>query len=214
MKHFTKTIAATLCVIGTTAPIAKAEFDPFIGTIIQVGENFCPRGWVEANGQLLPISSYTAAFSLLGTMYGGDGRTTFGVPDMRGRFGMHVGRGPGLTANRQGEKLGVDQVTHNVNNMPSHNHTIEGTITATVSASSNRPNVPSPANAYKSAFPRQSVVYAIGATADVAMGDGSVNFTNNVALANSGGQQPITNQQPFLAMKTCIAIQGIYPSRS
>lgn len=213
MKKITKTIALAACTIaGTTA--AKADTDPFIGTIMQVGENYCPRYWAETNGQLLPISQYTALFSLLGTMYGGDGRTTFALPDMQGRFGMNVGTGPGLSGNRQGQKIGLNEVTHTLNTLPAHSHAVQGTITASVAASSNLPNVPGPDNAYKSTFPSGSNVYASGSSANVPMGDQSVHFTNNVTLNTAGDQRPITNQQPFLVVKTCIALEGQYPSRN
>ena len=85
---------------------ASAGNNPFIGEIMMVGYNFCPRGWANADGQLLPIAQNTALFSLYGTMYGGDGRTTFGLPDLRGRVPMHVGNGPGLHPKRQGNKSG------------------------------------------------------------------------------------------------------------
>lgn len=100
------------------------SFDPFIGQINAFGFNFAPRGWATCNGQLLPISSYTALFSLLGTMYGGDGRTTFALPDLRGRTPVHQGTGPGLSQKSMGEKGGSETTTLTISNLPSHNHTI------------------------------------------------------------------------------------------
>ena len=98
--------------------------DPFIGEISMFGGNFAPRNWAQCDGQLLQISQYQALFSLLGTAYGGDGRTTFGLPDLRGRVPVHPGTGPGLTPRSWGQKSGVNDVTLNVNQIPSHNHTL------------------------------------------------------------------------------------------
>ncbi|MDH3743462.1 MAG: tail fiber protein [Hyphomicrobiales bacterium] len=90
---------------------SSARAEPFLGQIMMTANNFCPRGWIEANGQLIAISQNTALFSLYGTMYGGDGRTTFGLPDLRGRVPIHKGDGPGLTPRQQGSRGGVEEVT-------------------------------------------------------------------------------------------------------
>ncbi|MCB0630228.1 MAG: phage tail protein, partial [Lewinella sp.] len=101
--------------------------EPFLGQIQPFGFNFPPRGWAFCDGQLLAISSNTALFSLLGTMYGGDGRTTFALPDLRGRSIVHIGTGPGLSHITQGEKGGRENVTLTTANMPSHNHAVRAT---------------------------------------------------------------------------------------
>jgi len=107
-----KNLKLSLIAAGATAlmaisgPPASAGAQPYVGEIMMVGFNFCPRSWAEANGQLIAISQNTALFSLYGTMYGGDGRTTFGLPDLRGRVPMHAGNGPGLPAKKQGQKSG------------------------------------------------------------------------------------------------------------
>src|SRR5882672_4268310 len=106
--------AATLC---TTAPAFAQASDPFLGEIIMVGYNFCPRGWAEADGTLLSISQNTALFALFGTTFGGNGQTTFGLPDLRGRVPMHVGNGPGLPPASLGEQLGTPTTTLTVNQM-------------------------------------------------------------------------------------------------
>ena len=100
--------------------------DPFIGEISLFASNFAPRGWALCDGQLLPISTNTALFALLGTTYGGDGRTTFGLPDLRGRLPVHAGTGPGLTQRRLGERSGVEQVTLSTTELPSHGHAVRG----------------------------------------------------------------------------------------
>ena len=96
--------------------------DPFLAEIVMFGGNFAPRGWAFCDGQLLAISSNTALFSLLGTTYGGDGRTTFGLPELRGRFAMHPGNGPGLSSRKLGQKGGSERVTLAITNLPSHTH--------------------------------------------------------------------------------------------
>ena len=112
-----------LCVILLSALGAQAS-EPFIGEIRYFGYTFCPRGWANADGQLMAISSNSALFSLLGTTYGGDGRTTFGLPDLRGRSPLHVGNGPGLTPRSLGEKSGEETVTLTTTQIPSHSHTL------------------------------------------------------------------------------------------
>ncbi|GAB5552347.1 MAG: hypothetical protein Sapg2KO_19380 [Saprospiraceae bacterium] len=105
---------------------SRSGAEPFIGEISMFGGNFAPRGWAFCNGQLLPIAQNTALFSLLGTTYGGDGRTTFGLPDLRGRVPVHFGNGPGLSDYRLGQKGGAERMILNVTQIPSHNHTVKG----------------------------------------------------------------------------------------
>src|SRR5437762_3949648 len=114
--------ALSLCSLHGNAS-AQAS-DPFLGQIMCAGFNFAPRGWAELNGQLLPISQNTALFALLGTQYGGNGQTTFALPDMRGRVLIHAGQGPGLTLRDQGESAGTEQVTLNNAQLPAHTHTV------------------------------------------------------------------------------------------
>ena len=107
-RNFAITTTLASALIAATAPVAHAGPDEYLGEILTVGFNFCPRGTLEADGRLLPISQNAALFSLLGTMYGGDGRTTFALPDLRGRVVVGTGQGPGLTERRQGERGGVE----------------------------------------------------------------------------------------------------------
>ncbi len=177
--------------------------DPFIAEIIMFGGNFAPRGWAFCDGQLLSISSNSALFSILGTTYGGDGRTTFGLPDLRGRVAMHPGSGPGLTQRRLGEKSGVETVTLNTNQIPSHNHTATGTgqgtdIQGDDGFTGGKTWAHVGANLYKDATP------------DVTMHAGNVTVTN----ANAGGNQSHTNIQPYLCVNFIIALQGVFPSRN
>ncbi|MEL6887759.1 MAG: tail fiber protein, partial [Pseudomonadota bacterium] len=197
----------------TSAP-ASAGSDPFIGTIQSFGLNFCPRDWAPADGRLLQIAQYTALFSLLGTMYGGDGRTTFGLPNLNGRAGMGFGTGPGLTTRQMGQVGGTETNTMNSTTMASHTHGVVGTITGNTVASAAAPTTTDPANGYYATFPGGASVYADPSTPPVEMGDGSVEFSSSAAIVSSGGGQPTQNRQPYLAVTHCVALQGIYPSRS
>lgn len=174
---------------------------PYLGQLMLFAGNFAPRGWALCEGQLLPISQNTALFSLLGTTYGGDGRTTFGLPDLRGRAPVHLGTGPGLSSNRWGAKGGVEKVTLNVTQIPAHNHT--------VNAFNGTGGGPSPTGAllsqYGSTIPPVGP-YVTGQTANTTL--------NSATISNAGGGQPVNTRSPYLAMYWCIALQGTFPSRS
>ncbi|SEK88590.1 Microcystin-dependent protein [Colwellia chukchiensis] len=167
---------------------------PFIGEMRYFAGNFAPRGWAFCDGQLLPISQNTALFSLLGTMYGGDGRTTFALPDMRGRALIHSGNGPGLTPVTQGSKSGSETVTMTVAQMPSHNHALLANGTAADTATPN-------GNAIAA-----EKIYKAGQPADKTL--------HTESIANSGAAQAIDTVQPYIALNCIIALQGIFPSRN
>lgn len=172
--------------------------DPYIGEIMIVGFNFAPRAWAECNGQLLPIAQNTALFSLLGTTFGGDGRTTFALPELRGRDAVHVGTGPGLSNIRWGQKGGVEDVTLNATQIPSHTHTLR--------AYSGNANQRNPGGHVLAAEPANVTAPYSNQAADVSM--------KSDAILNAGGGQSHTNMAPYLGLYHCIALQGIYPSRS
>jgi len=175
----------------------EAQSDPFIGQISMFAGNFAPRGWAFCDGQLLPISQNTALFSLLGTTYGGDGRTTFGLPDLRGRVPMHAGSGPGLSNRPQGQKLGVETNTITTNQMPSHSHAVNA-----VSEDGNQ-SVPS------GNLPAGTKVL------DKEYSNAASNTTMDVGMIGSqGGGQAVNNMQPFITVRFIIALQGIFPSRN
>lgn len=168
--------------------------EPFIGQIMMFGGNFAPRSWALCDGQLLSISQNSALFSILGTTYGGDGVTTFGLPDLRGRAPMHMGTGPGLSPRNLGSRVGEEQVTLSVNQIPSHNHTV---ACATARGSS-----PDPANNMLAGDPDNPYI-------------GSGTDTMNAAMIrDTGGGQSHDNMQPSLTINFVIALQGIYPSRN
>ncbi len=170
--------------------------DPFIAEIRIFAGNFAPRGWAFCQGQLLPISQNTALFSLLGTAYGGDGRTTCGLPNLQNRAPMHPGNGPGLTSRRLGEITGNETITLTEAQSPSHNHTLN--INDGVYGDSNLPS----GNVFaKSAVPTASEYSTIVPT------------IKGGELSNIGESQPHNNVQPSLGLFYIIALVGIYPSR-
>jgi microcystin-dependent protein len=169
--------------------------DPFVAEIRMVASNFAPRGWAFCNGQLLPISQNTALFSLLGTTYGGDGKSNFALPDLQGRFPMHRGQGPGLSLRDQGESSGSAMVELTPQQIPAHTHTLKAGTGATQT---------SPAG------------HVLGTNADAKIYGlpGSMAPMAAAAVGPAGGAQPHDNRQPYLSVTFIIAMQGIYPPRS
>lgn len=197
--------------------------DPFLGQIMTVGFNFAPRGWSTCSGQLLPIASNTALFSLLGTTFGGDGRTTFGLPDLRGRSVVGVGHGAGLDTITWGERGGRTDVTLTNINLPAHNHLlIEGNAGVKVDVNTtvyttNNGDVSSEsdggANGLGTSGSMPEIYRESPGTSDRIGGVVST-ATISGQTANTGGQQSFNIRNPFLGMYINIALQGIYPSRS
>ena len=173
--------------------------EPFIAEVRIFAGNFAPRGWAMCDGQLLSIAENTALFSLIGTTYGGDGRTTMALPNLMGRSAMHPGRGPGLASRRLGEKTGSTTVTLAEAQIPSHNHTFNG-----ASASPGGGGSPSVMTSFSRA--RLGLTYS----ADVA----NIVPLSTTAVSEVGGGQAHENQQPYLAVNFIIALLGLYPSRS
>ncbi|HEU5011792.1 MAG TPA: tail fiber protein [Roseiflexaceae bacterium] len=178
--------------------------EPFLGEIRLFAGNFAPVGWALCQGQLLSISQNTALFSILGTTYGGNGQTTFGLPDLRGRVPLGWGQGPGLPAVNLGEMAGSPTHTMIITEMPAHNHTAQTAI----NASSSGGNTPNPANNYPAASTTRDNVYTSGAS-NSTMNTGAAQTTVGVA----GGSQPFSIMQPYLGINFIIALEGIYPSR-
>ncbi len=173
--------------------------DPFVAEIRMFPFNFAPRGWAFCNGQLLPISQNTALFSLLGTTYGGNGQSTFALPDLQGRASMFHGQGPGLSLRDLGEQGGGQTVTLIVTELPLHTHTVNG---KTSGATANPTNmVWGTSNAAKVA----ANFYAPTAPTPVNMNAG--------ALANAGGSLPHNNLMPYNTLNFNIALQGVFPPR-
>jgi microcystin-dependent protein len=170
---------------------------PFLGQIMWTPYNFAPQGWAFCNGQLLSIVQNTALFSLIGTTYGGDGRTTFGLPDLRGRTPIASGQGPGLSNYNVGDHGGVEGVALTIGQMAQHTHS--------ANCSTARGN---------SATPTGSTIWAVSSGGDHIYSTGTPNATlGNAAIGAVGGGQPHENRPPFLTLNYCIALVGIFPSR-
>jgi microcystin-dependent protein len=157
-----------------------------------VGFTFAPRGWAMCNGQILAINQNTALFSLLGTTYGGNGQTTFALPDLRGRVPVHLGQGPGLSNYTQGEVVGTESVTLITNQIPAHAHSV---LTSKDEETTNRPD---------GAYPTVGGIYANTQNGAAPMAPSS----------SAGGSQPHANLQPLLVINFVIATEGIFPSRN
>jgi microcystin-dependent protein len=169
---------------------------PFIGEVKIVAFNFAPKGWALSNGQILAINQNAALFSLLGTTYGGNGTTTFALPNLQSRVPIHFGQGPGRSAFSQGQMGGEENHTLFSTEMAPHTHTLNG--------SSNLGSQSTPTNAI------------LGATGDPLYRGSASQFAqlNGGTIGNSGGNQPHTNLQPYLVLNFVIALVGIFPSRN
>ncbi len=199
-KLYTITLASILALSLIPLKPAFAAPNPYLGELMLVGFNFCPVGWAPAEGQLLAISSNTALFSLFGTTYGGDGRSTFALPDLRGRVPRSAGTGPGLSPHPMGESAGTETTTLTINNMPSHNHDIRAT--------NSEANKGGPAGKFlAAATPPQTGLSKYH--------EGPANKTMNTSMVtNSGGGQSFSNKSPYLTLQWCVALVGTYPSRN
>lgn len=172
--------------------------EPFLAEVRLFGFNFAPRGWALCDGQILPINQNQSLYSLLGTTYGGDGRTTFALPDLRGRVPIHVGRSNGGGLHQLGEKSGEETHTLSAAEMPQHTHNAH--------ASTTDGDTPLPEGTVLASTPAQIYRPFSGGTSDTTLHPGTV--------ANVGGGQAHDNLQPFLAVNFAIALQGLFPSRN
>jgi microcystin-dependent protein len=173
--------------------------DPFVAEIRIFPFNFAPKGWAFCDGQILPLSQNTALFSLLGTTYGGDGKSNFALPNMQGNVPMHPGQGPGLSLHDLGETGGSETVTLIESEIPAHSHTMIADVT--------------PGN--RTGPATFALARATGATPYVPASASPplVNMADN-AITPAGGDQPHNNMQPYLTLNFCIALQGVYPPRT
>jgi len=201
MTHVLSRIAcaatAMLSVGGWHASASAQSTDPFLGQIMCGAFNFPPRGWARLDGQLLQITTNIPLFSMLGTMYGGDGINTFRLPDLRGRVMLHDGQGPELTVRRTGDKGGSETVTMNNAQLPAHTHTV------TPQGSPGDATLVSPANGVPATKARTTLY---------APGPGTVPMSPVLSSA-AGSNAPVPLMQPFLVMNCFIAVQGVFPPR-
>jgi microcystin-dependent protein len=169
--------------------------EPFLGMIIIVPYNFAPRGWAFCSGQILPIAQNTALFSLIGTTFGGNGQTTFALPDLRGRWPNSSGQGPGLSSYDLGQVGGTESGTLTINQMPTHNHLVSASA---ADADSGKPS--------------GRFLGVSSATNFLSATDGTLMAPT--VITNTGGNQPFSILQPYLTLNYCIALEGIFPSRN
>jgi len=181
--------------------------DFFVGEIQIFGFNFAPKNWAICNGQLLSIQQNAALFSLLGTTYGGNGVTTFALPDLRGRLPMGQGQGPGLSPRGIGDRFGEESHTVLVSETPQHTHPVNVISNPTIA---NNTDVPGPTQF----LAQTTFTGSAGTTTNVYVADSNPgNVMNSVAVGPTGGQ-PHNNVMPLLALNFCIALSGIFPSRN
>jgi microcystin-dependent protein len=171
--------------------------DPFVAEIRIFPFNFAPKGWAFCDGQILPLSQNTALFSLLGTTYGGDGKSNFALPNMQGNAPMHPGQGPGLSLHDLGETGGSETVSLLESEIPSHSHAWR--VTASDPGEDRTPG-------------GEALARSVGGNLYAAPG-GLLALSDNT-LAPAGGDQPHNNMQPYLTLNFCIALQGVYPPRT
>jgi len=175
--------------------------EPYLGMIIIVPYNFAPRGWAFCSGQILPIAQNTALFSLIGTTFGGNGQTTFALPDLRGRVSNSSGQGPGLSSYDLGQVGGSENTTLTINQMPAHQHANPKQAASGAAGDAANPD---------GAFPAKlDNMYA--STADASL-LGQTPATSLTGI--TGGSQPFSILQPYLTLNYCIALEGIFPSRN
>ncbi|MCB1809732.1 MAG: phage tail protein [Candidatus Competibacteraceae bacterium] len=168
--------------------------EPFLAEVRMVGFNFAPRGWAFCDGQILPINQNQSLYSLLGTTYGGDGRTSFALPDLRGRTPIHVGRSDGGGFHTLGQKSGEETHTLSAAEMPQHTHVLKASNT---DANANDPTG-----------------HVLSRTLNFFASPGSTTELRSGSVLNVGGGQAHENMQPYLAVNFCIALQGLFPSRN
>jgi len=178
--------------LGVSTTVVQAD-TPFVGEVRWFAGNFAPRGWALCDGQLIDIASNTALFSILGTTYGGNGRTDFALPDLRGRGMVHKGRGPGLSDRRLGEKRGAETEILTANQMPNHTHTLRAD-----------------SSGGDSVLPNDRVISKVGR---LRVFDGAPDVNMDASsIASVGGGQSQNNMQPHIALNCIIALTGLYPS--
>lgn len=202
IRKFTLALALGGSTLGYTAPASADGLEPYIGQFMQFGGNFCPRGQAQAAGQILSIAQNTALFSLLGTTYGGNGQTTFALPDFRGRAAVHTGQGPGLSVYDLGQISGTETTTLITQNMAAHDHRA-GLQTATgatkvTTANGNAIGV-STNNSFAAPPPDPA---------------GNLMDPGMLQVQPAGNSIPVSNQPPYLTMRWCIALEGIFPARN
>lgn len=207
-----KSLAAAASILAMSASISaptQAQTTPFIGQWMYTAATFCPRGWATASGQLLPINQYQALFSLYGTTWGGDGRTTFGLPDLRGRRAIGFGTMLGGSTYSWGNRGGLENVTLSTSQLPAHTHTFTLPAPTKVPTSSLLPDTNSPDGASPPTYPAGQNRYKAGRGQDRGM-----ELDESIQVGLTGGNIGHENRSPYQVVNACVALQGIFPSRN
>lgn len=184
--------------------------EPFIGQIMLFAGTFAPRGWAFCDGQLLPIAQNATLFSIIGTTYGGDGRTTFALPDLRGRAPIGPRHGPGLSDYRLGQAVGRESLTLTTNELPAHTHPTQLSLSFAPPAHTGAGDSDHPSPTATPAATGGVLAYS-NSPADTTLAGGAV--SGQVTVGNTGGNQPVDIRPPRLAVNYCIALVGLFPSR-
>lgn len=192
-----KTLIFCLFLMGFASAFNGFAQENYLGDIKLTAINFDQRDWLPCDGRLLPIASNTALFSLIGTTYGGNGQTTFALPDLRGRVPVGIGSGPGLSPITQGQKSGSETTVLTVNNIPAHSHQAFGVV--------DNGNSSTPTNSFPAETRLLDKEYATS---------GTITTMNAGVIGNTGNGQAVNNMQPYIGMRYVICVQGIYPSRN
>lgn len=180
--------------------------EPYLGNITVFAGNFAPRSWMFCQGQLLAISQYDALFALIGTTYGGDGQTTFALPDLRSRVAVHAGQGQGLSQYVIGQAAGTENVTLLSTNLPMHTHNVNSFTVSQTASTASTSGVSNPQGAYPASGAQ---VYANSSD-----GNHMAPYTSVTTTPIAGSNQPLSILQPYMAMNYVIAVEGIFPSRN
>ena len=212
MKNFilASTFAAASALFLPANPAAAQSC--VMSQVEWIAANFCPRGWLPADGRLVDIARNSALFSLLGTNYGGNGRTTFALPDLRGRGPVGVGQGPGLANYSVGQRGGAESVRPRTSQMPDHSHEVQGRVFGYIRAQDGQGNTRDPDGASLAGSP--GAVYSSNSGNPVDMRASTVVTSIDLLSNPTGGNDAIQVQDPFLAMTPCVCSSGIYPSRN
>lgn len=207
------TCLCSALIFTLAVPALSHADEPFIGEIKMFGGNFAPEGYAFCDGQLLPIMQNQTLFSLLGTTYGGDGRTSFALPDLRGRVPIHSSSiaGPGLTKRGIGERGGAETTTLAQSQMPVHSHGASASIA--VNSTEGEAPTPVPTNGFLAKSSDGAPLYSASSSQTSGVVDTMAPGAVSVTVGNSGGNQPHNNMQPYLGINYIIALEGVFPSR-
>jgi microcystin-dependent protein len=209
IRHTTIFIATLGLLFNASSSIAGDE--PYVGDIIMTAATYCPRGFAVADGQILSIASNESLYSLYGTMYGGDGRVSFGLPDLRNRVPLAAGSGPGLSPKMLGQKGGTYSLNIQANNLAGHSHI--ATTTSQLKALSTIGTSSTPAGNLLADDDGDNV-YITNVTPNITMSEQAAISVTTVAASAGSNNEVINTQQPYTTIRYCVALFGIYPSRS